>query len=681
MKLKWLMGCLVGLLISTGSAMAVPEVLATDDAGNYTLTTFTNQSNAGTGFGAWDLWGELATLGDSTAGGGGDLNSTNGYSFRFMGDGAGGWCNGKRNLSGDLQTDDVLSFTFTYNWDGGGRGVDIFCSTGQFANVIDVSSGNSFKVNGAEISTNWSPGAVVSVDITQLTNGIQVHLVRETNDVENLNYTTNILNPEAASGVSLYCGGYSAGSPGDNVNYAIFMNELRVEGEPRTSLNFTDGTWDPSVIGDYAYTLVREGAVDDDIVLSSTDTNVLTVPASAMFVTGSNTLVITAAVVSVSSGPATIIASNVTSGMWAEYNVTPEGPTLTFTDGTWNPDTIGDYAFTLERNATVGDDIVLSSTDTNVLTVPATAIFDTGTNVLVFSASVVSVSSGPATIIASNVASGAWAEYNVTPVPPTLTFIDGTWDPDTAGDYTYTLERNATVGDDIVLSSTDTNILTVPVGAMYDTGTNVLVFTASVLSVSSGSATIIASNVASGAWTTYNVTPVAPTLSFSAGTYDPTATGDYTYTLERSGVVGDDIVLSSTDTNVLTVPAAMTYGAGTNSLIFTAAVVSVSSGPATLIASNVASGAWAEYVVTPIVTGPVIGDLVFDTITGDMSFTVPAGYSLFNVEGADNELLAGEWQWFILSLNVDYVVAGDQVTIVTSLSPRKVIRIWLTENP
>jgi hypothetical protein len=33
--------------------------------------------------------------------------------------------------------------------------VDIFCATGQFANVIHVSGGNSFKVNGTEISTNW----------------------------------------------------------------------------------------------------------------------------------------------------------------------------------------------------------------------------------------------------------------------------------------------------------------------------------------------------------------------------------------------------------------------------------------------------------------------------------------------------------------------------------------------
>ena len=124
MKAKVLFGWLVGTLALAGSALGAPGVLAYDEAGNYTVTSFTNGSNLGTGFGAWDLWNKAAELGDSTAGGGGDLNSTNGYSFRFMGDGTTNsptsWCNGKRNFDGALQTGDVLSFTFTYNYDGGG---------------------------------------------------------------------------------------------------------------------------------------------------------------------------------------------------------------------------------------------------------------------------------------------------------------------------------------------------------------------------------------------------------------------------------------------------------------------------------------------------------------------------------------------------------------------------------
>ena len=114
--------------------------------------------------------------------------------------------------------------------------MDIFCSTGQFANLIDVSPGNTFKVNGETISTDWSPAAVVEVEITQQADGIQMSLVRSVDGVPNLTYTTNILNPESATGVSMYCGGYTC-APEDNVNYAIFMNDLQIAGEHKLRIS------------------------------------------------------------------------------------------------------------------------------------------------------------------------------------------------------------------------------------------------------------------------------------------------------------------------------------------------------------------------------------------------------------------------------------------------------------
>ncbi|HQN80528.1 MAG TPA: hypothetical protein PLB64_05670, partial [Kiritimatiellia bacterium] len=98
MKNIW-MGALMGTLALAGNAWAAPAVQANDEAGNYTLETFINGANLGTGFGVWDIWNTPATLEDSTAGGGGDLNSTNGYSFCFKGDGAGSWCNARRNFA------------------------------------------------------------------------------------------------------------------------------------------------------------------------------------------------------------------------------------------------------------------------------------------------------------------------------------------------------------------------------------------------------------------------------------------------------------------------------------------------------------------------------------------------------------------------------------------------------
>ncbi len=233
MTRQWVMGAILAaavLGLASGAA-AVPATLAYDEAGNYEAGAFTNGANRGAGFGAWQLSNWPAELGDSTAGGGGDVNSTNGVSFRFMGDGTNGWCNGRRDFAVALRTGDVARFVFAYNWNGGGRGVDLFCATGQFANLIHVMEGDTFQVNGQTASTAWAPQAVVAVEkILQETNGIRVSVVRTANGVENLNVVTNILHAEPVTGLGFYCGGYAC-VEAENPNYALFVNDLRIAGD------------------------------------------------------------------------------------------------------------------------------------------------------------------------------------------------------------------------------------------------------------------------------------------------------------------------------------------------------------------------------------------------------------------------------------------------------------------
>ncbi|MGD9611682.1 MAG: hypothetical protein AB7V22_02140 [Kiritimatiellia bacterium] len=484
---KMLGGCWVGLLVLAGAAQGAPVTLANDEAGNYVPATFVDGANLGTGFGAWSLWNTPAELGDSTAGGGGDLNSTNGYAFRFMGDGTNGWCNGQRNFAGALQVGDVLSFTFTYNWDGGGRGVDVFCATGQFANAINVIPGNVFQVNGQTISTDWSPGAVVAVDITQLADGVQLHLTRATNGTENLNYTTNILNPEPVTGFSLYCGGYSC-APADNVNYAIFMNDIQIVGEPRLGLSFTSGTWNPTVLGDYEFVLAREGAVGDDVVLTSSNPDAVTVPAGATFV--SNSVSFNATVASLTNGPATIVASNEATGVWAEYVVTPVAPVLAL-GGPWEVFALGPAEYVLQRIGAVGDAVSLSSSDPAVLSVPASATFGGAETQTTFSATAVAF--GAATLTASNASSGAWATFAVTVAAPAVT-IEGSATAWSGGARYYTVRRNSAVGvgATVNLSSSNTDALTVPATATFADGETVAIVQA--IGVAPGDTTITADN-------------------------------------------------------------------------------------------------------------------------------------------------------------------------------------------
>ena len=389
----------------------MPGVLAADHSGNYAPDTFIDGVNRGFGFGAWDFWNTSASLGDSTAGGGGDLNDTNGVAFRFMSEGnsTNSWCNARRDLAEALKPGDVMSFTFTYNWVSGGRGVDVFSAGGQFANLINVGAGDAFSVNGTVISRDYTPGAVVYVEIAQKADGIEVYLTRATGGNVNLAYVTNVVHGEGVAGVSMYCGGYD--DLPNNVNYAIFMNALRIVGEEPTRLTFTGGTWDPDAIGDYPFELTRSGEVTDLIVLSSDNEAAVTVPASVMFGESAKTATFDATVVSLTAGSAKIIASNAASGAWAEYNVHPIVPDLGI-DGPWLVSGLGAVQYTLTRTGAVGDEIALSSSDEGVATVPATATFGVGESAITFFAT--GVAYGATTIVATDTVSGAWATYDVT---------------------------------------------------------------------------------------------------------------------------------------------------------------------------------------------------------------------------------------------------------------------------
>lgn len=800
---KLIGGFLVGwLALSSIAANAQQSVVASDSANNYTPATFTNGANGGFGFGAWDLWNKPATLGNSTAGGGGDINSTNGYAFRIVGDGNNGWANAKRNFSAPLQEGDVVSFKFTYNWDGGGRGVDIFNSTGQFANVIDVSGGNTFKVNGTTISTEWSPGAVVTVEITQEATGVQIDLTRAVNGTNNLEYTTNIVSSLPAAAFGMYNGGFSTANTNDLSNYAIFLNDLKIVGAERTSLSFTQGTWNPSEVDDYEFVLSREGSVGDLIVLSSDNTNAVTVPASVSFDAGSNSVSFLASVVSLTAGEATIVASNAASGVWAQFTVKPQSKEI-FISG---PDKVwegGSRYFTLRRSSadSVGATVTLLSTDEDVLTVPASVTFDSGATVLFFEAT--GVGAGSATIKAKN------ADVDEVSLPVTVAILPGIGAEDNAGNYTSETFTNganegygfgawniwnnpATLGDSTAGGGGDINSANGVAFRVVGDGSNgwanakryfaapleeghVVSFTftynwdggnrgvdifdadnnqfANVIDVSGGDtfsvngqiiskeyspgavvyaefeqladgvsvyltrsvggvvqlaySTNIVHAKAAGSISLYNggfeSTPenlnnfaiyvndftmygeVEPTLTFTAGTWDPSATGNYLFELTRLGAVGDEIVLTSGNTNAVTVPPSVLFGSGSNTVSFNVTVVSLTKGDATIVASKVASGAWADYTIRPQAPeeeeNPPIESITFNAGAGTFGFAVPSGYNLVSVAGAPVALVNGDWNWTVLTEGVDYTVVTGNVIISVGATSGMVYRVSVVKAP
>ena len=267
------------------------------------------------------------------------------------------------------------------------------------------------------------------------------------------------------------------------------------------------------------------------------------------------------------------------------------------------------------------------------------------------------------------------------PPGPGLEFTFGTYDPSVPGDYEFELTRTGDVTDNIVLTSDNEAAVTVPAAAAFEPGIDTLTFTATVVSVTSGAAKIVASNEDTGAWAEYNVYPVAPTLGID-GPWQVYGLGEVQYTLTRTGAVGDEIALGSSDEGVATVPVTATFGEGETAITFLATFVAY--GSTTLTATDAVSGATADFGVTySINPEPPIGEITFDVGTGDFSFAIPEGYDLGTVWGADFVPNAEQdWDWVALVPDTDYTVdAGTGViTILGDAAARRIIRIgWLPE--
>ena len=201
-------------------------------------------------------------------------------------------------------------------------------------------------------------------------------------------------------------------------------------------------------------------------------------------------------------------------------------PGLEFTSGTREPAVPGGYEFELTRSGDVTDNIALSSDNEAAVTVPSNVTFGASATTVTFTATVVSLTNGSAKIVASNEATGAWAEYNVRPIAPTLA-IGGPWLLESLGATNYTLTRTASVGTNILLSSSNTNVLWVPAGVLYGEGSYETTFPATALDY--GATTITATDTVTGAWAEYNVTVQAPSfLPFPVITFHP-ASGNFTF--------------------------------------------------------------------------------------------------------------------------------------------------------
>ncbi len=89
----------------------------------------------------------------------------------------------------------------------------------------------------------------------------------------------------------------------------------------------------------------------------------------------------------------------------------------------------------------------------------------------------------------------------------------------------------------------------------------------------------------------------------------------------------------------------------------------------------------ALLTVAGVATQPDIPPINFVPASGNFTFSVPAGYALNRVRGADTAVSGQAWVFSNLTLGVHYTVSGTNVTVLTVPQSRKIIQIGVNPAP
>ena len=253
-----------------------------DDAGNYipgliVPATFTNGSNGGAGFGAWQFSAltdsaviELADSRTATAW----MNSFNDRSFGFLGGTQSNYASAYRDLNTALAEGDKFECLLGMNWSGGNRGADLQDASGNklfnfnlsYENISAVSFGADAPV---DLGWAYNATAIVRVVAEQLA-GNQLSVTLTRND----GLTTNVVSAGLAAPVgrvNFYNGGHEAGSP----NFALFVNDLLLTRGGGTTDGIPNTWWDKFGVAASnriaSFDIDVDGSPNDDEYAGDTD--------------------------------------------------------------------------------------------------------------------------------------------------------------------------------------------------------------------------------------------------------------------------------------------------------------------------------------------------------------------------------------------------------------------------
>jgi hypothetical protein len=219
------------LTLNTNSSAQI--VTNTDTAANYTSLTWTNSANAGSGFGAWNLFTSGSAgffIGSSASQGFGDID-TSGSSFGMFGNPSGdNYANAERSFSSALNVGDSFSIDLAVAFRNGSKGISLF--SGGFAPANEIwnfnAGGDNYTAGGSTLGWAYSQTSIFNLLATQsASDTLTISLVRGADT-----YSTNITTLGGLSGFRMYVGSTEAGNDLNN----LFANNLQttIVPEPAT---------------------------------------------------------------------------------------------------------------------------------------------------------------------------------------------------------------------------------------------------------------------------------------------------------------------------------------------------------------------------------------------------------------------------------------------------------------
>lgn len=221
------------LVMATGFLSAQ---IASDQASNY--GTWTDASNAGSGFQAWEFassdgghfLGSAVTQGLNN----GPLD-TSGQSFGMW---ATGFSTATRSLVSPLNVGEAFSFSIAYQFDNGNRGFNLNSGATQIFNFNINDAGYTWTGGGSEAPTPWTGirenGVLIHFDFTRTALGYDFN-ISSAQDA-NLDVASSIIDPTAVDRFQFYVSGAGGGPGGD-----YFFNNLQIIPEPGTALLLLGG--------------------------------------------------------------------------------------------------------------------------------------------------------------------------------------------------------------------------------------------------------------------------------------------------------------------------------------------------------------------------------------------------------------------------------------------------------